>query len=350
MAGLLSGAIAGAIGGAGKAMQFNAQGQIEEKRKKALLTLEQDMAMERQDDQQQFTGQENDKTRTFQREERIGGQDFTAGQNQLTRAQERELALLRERGANSRAAMSRDDWQMMTSSDGKPVRVNVRDGTIEPMDVPEGINLSSESWSDRDQAYIESLQAEMDSLQEVAKTGILSDEQQARIQQIPQEMRTYAQDIDADSEVLSAYGDMRGDSEQSAPGSGGRGLLAQGMEGDGPSVERLVQDERGERARTQELNAVEREATEAQREADRMIEQIRYEQAGNASPGGLMSGINQARGQGGVSGETLQQAQALAERLTKVGNNENLTRDRRRWISERLLQLEELGVPINLED
>lgn len=45
----IGGILAGAMGGLGNAMQHNAQGQIEEKRQRALMALEQDMAFERQD-------------------------------------------------------------------------------------------------------------------------------------------------------------------------------------------------------------------------------------------------------------------------------------------------------------
>lgn len=352
MAGLLSGAIAGAIGGGGKAMQFNAQSSIEQKREAALEKLRHGNAMERQDDQQQFTAGENEQDRGFRKEERIAGQEFTAGQNQLTREQERQLAVMRESGANSRAAMGRNDWKMMTSSDGKPVRVNTRTGVIEAMAVPEGIDLSSDSWGDRDQAYIESLQAEMDGLQEIAKTGILSDEQQSRLQQIPQEMRTYAQGIDADAEVLGAYEGMQGGNGNVPPegirrpgllsGEGGSDSGAQGASGSGePTDAREVIFQREQQAQA-------KRATREKTEETKRLSSVAKDTANDLK--NFRDYANTSMG--GGSSEWASRERSLLDQgrqqMTELMSAYNGTQDEdlRSLLMESMEELREAGVPL----
>ncbi|MFG6159617.1 hypothetical protein ACGTNG_12495 [Halomonas sp. 1390] len=355
MAGLLGQALAGALMGGGQAVQHNAQSRIEQKRQEALAEVKHRYRMAQQDDQQQFTRGENQRTREFNRSERLEGQDFTAGQNQLTREQQRELALLRERGANSRAAMGRNDWEVMQANDGSLVRINTRSGDIEPMDAGD-MRFGGESWTERDQAYVESLQSEMESLQEIAKTGMLSEEQKARMQAIPQEMRTYAQGIDSGSETLSAYEQWRQGQQGSTgggsggpppliarPGAQGSGGGQSGQEGGTTASDYMAERERqqAEAERNREADARVSEMTdEAKRIAGRLTIPDRF--SGGFQRGGL---LNRANG-GGI--DTQAERQAAQQVLVEVAAQHDTERDpdRKAQLKEAMDALLEAGVTL----
>ncbi|TFH85279.1 hypothetical protein EQG41_18370 [Billgrantia azerbaijanica] len=266
------GLLGAALAGGGRAVEENADNKLKQMRDQAIIKMRQE----------------------FQRRERIAGQEFTAGENQQTRTfqaeqsgldrtQQRELAEMREAGANNRSAMSRNDWEVMQANDGSLVRINSRTGDIQPMDAGD-MQFGGESWSERDQAYVESLQSELESLQEIAKTGVLSDAQQQRMQEIPQEMRTYAQGIDVDDAVLGTYGNMRGGNQGGKlPPVGIRkpGLLSGGMPGEGgrgggeSPAARDVLDQRQQAQRQEAKNeqrddAVEEMVKDAKRIAGRL--------------------------------------------------------------------------------
>lgn len=202
---MIGGLLAGAMAGGGEALQHNAKSQIEQKRQTALESLRQKHRVDLEDNRQ-----------AFQSSEREAGEVFTSGENQANRQHDTRLARMREQGANNRAAMNRNDWEVMQTADGSLARINSRTGEIAPMDSG-GLDFGSEAWTDRDQAYLDSLQAEMEGLQEEAKTGMLSDEQKQRMQQIPQDMRTYAEDIDTDNEVYGAHEGIQGGGNGSPP-------------------------------------------------------------------------------------------------------------------------------------
>lgn len=69
MAGLLAGAMAGALKGGGEAVQKNAQVDLEEKRAATLADINHRYAMERQDDTQTYTTKEREAGEVFKREQ-----------------------------------------------------------------------------------------------------------------------------------------------------------------------------------------------------------------------------------------------------------------------------------------
>ncbi|WP_277810698.1 hypothetical protein [Chromohalobacter canadensis] len=127
MAGLL-GAVAGAIGGAGAAVQENARSEIQKRKEQALLDLRNRYAMERQDDQQTFTASQNEQDRSFRAE-----------QSQADRQQRRELAEMQEAGASSRSANGA--WTVMPTENGGYTRFNTATG--ETSSLPEGVDYGA---------------------------------------------------------------------------------------------------------------------------------------------------------------------------------------------------------------
>ncbi|WP_163650701.1 hypothetical protein [Modicisalibacter sp. 'Wilcox'] len=97
MAGLLSSALAGAVSGAGKAIQNNAQGDLELKRSAALEKVRHQSDMAKLDDQQQFTTSERLSTEKFKRKE-----------NQLDREALTQRGL--NRNAQPTASMREAQW------------------------------------------------------------------------------------------------------------------------------------------------------------------------------------------------------------------------------------------------
>lgn len=343
------GLLGAALSGGGQAVQQNAQSRIKQMHDQAMEKMRQKYQTSERVAGQDFAAQQTDKEFEFRKGERIAGQDFTAGQNQLTREQERELALLRERGANSRAAAGRNDWQMMTSSDGQPIRVNTRTGTIEPMAVPDGISFpKGDSWGERDQAYIDSLQAELSALQEIGKSGMpLSDEQQSRLQQIPQEMRTYAQGIDADGEVMSAYDSMRSGQSGAPPENIRRpGLLTQpqGSETQPSGAREVIQQ--------QEQQQEQQQATRQQTADVRRLASTAKDTAKTLQN---FRDYNSGMQMGGSSGEWTQRRQQLrqegVQQMSTLMEAYNGTEDRdlRDLLMEGMEELRRAGVPLPQE-
>lgn len=172
MAGLLSGAMAGAIGGAGQAVQQNAQGQLEQLRQEALRKVEHKYTMEIQDEQQQFTAGENEQNRGFQAE-----------QKDLDRGQQRELADMRERGADRRTGMqvsAQSARNLVQGHDeqGNPAwfnpttgqQVSAPDGFQVPRDGPDA---RGDDWS-RQRYEIQWLRDDIEDLEERLDKGDVS--------------------------------------------------------------------------------------------------------------------------------------------------------------------------------
>ena len=346
---MAAGLLAGAIGGMGKAMQQTAQGQIEEKRKRALMELEQGMAMERQDDQQQFSRGERKAGQDFTSGENAADRDFRAGESAADREQRLSLAQMQEAGANSRAAAGRNDWELVPLEGGGYGRYNPRTNQFENANLPEGAQIGDDDISQRDKLRYGSLSDRAKTLREKQAEGIvpLTPEEKAQLGQ-----------LEAQMEGILGRGSQGGMTplERLMAGEGGpqQGAATTGSDvptgGDQPTVRGLLSQQMNERQNTQEANEARRAADQASDRADAVLERIDRELAGGAIPGRRMANINQARGRGGnVSQETLAEAQEVAEELLSLDNNPTLSGDKKRWIAERLLRLKDAGVPLNLK-
>ncbi len=344
----MAGILAGAIAGGAKAMQWNAQGQIEEKRKRALMTLEQEMAMERQDDQQAFTAGENDKTRTFQRSERIEGQEFTAGENQADRQLSRWQTGVQQSGADRRAAMGRNDWELVPLEGGGYGRYNTRTGQYEDASLPEGAVMSGADGelSDRDKYQLDGIADRMETIRDRASD----------------EMRELTPDEKAE------LGRLQGQYDSLLSNSGGSTLFQRLMAGEGggdaegeppPLIAQPGAESPGN-ARADEDGAsasdflAERrqrqEAAEQNAEADTRVGQLAdqadqlAEQVGpQLRPGGLINSVRQAAGQ---NGQARQEAQSLLAELSAAYDAES-DDDRRAILARAMGQLQDAGVTLD---
>ncbi|MGM0783912.1 MAG: hypothetical protein ACQEUM_07355 [Pseudomonadota bacterium] len=339
---MAAGLLAGAIQGLGGAMQQNAQSTIEQKRQTALEKLRHDKAMERQESQQEFTAGESTKDRGFRAE-----------QSGLDRQQQRELAEMRERGANSRTAMGRNDWQLVPLEGGGYGRYNPRTNQFEEASLPEGAQIGGEGMSDRDKYRLDMLADRANALREKQAEGIepLTTEEKAQLGRIESQMEAMLGGRDGGG-MTPFERLMAGEegAETDAPREGESPRTTSPRDGDEPSVRGLLSQQIEERRNTQEANEARRSANQASNRADAILERIESEMAGGASPGGLMADINQAAGRGGsISDDTLAEAQQVAEELLSLDQNPNLSSDQKRWIAERLVRLQEAGVPLNLE-
>ncbi|GEK48425.1 hypothetical protein HPA02_27080 [Bisbaumannia pacifica] len=345
MAGLLASALAGAMMGGGRAMQQNAQSRIQQRRDEALRRLDHDLSMARQNDQQQFTAGQNQQDR-----------DFRAEQGGLDRSQQRELAEMRERGANRRTSMQigarreegRNDWQMVRTGDGM-VQYSPSRNEYRPANLPEGAQMGGGELSERDRYRLDGIAGQIETIRERA-----SDEMRELTTEEKAEMGRLQGQYDA---LLGGGGSLTplerllaGEGGAQPGGEQGQAPRGGSQNGGQPTVRGLLSQEMEERRNTQEANEARRAATQASERADAVIDRIEREMAGGASPGGMMADINRARGQGGsVSDETMTEAQQVAEELLSLDQNPNLSADRKRWIAERLLRLQDAGVPLNLE-
>lgn len=328
---MLGGIIAGAMGGGGQAVQQNAMSRIEQLRAEALQKLSHEYDMARQGHDQEF-----------RRGERIEGQEFTAGENQANREQNRQLAEMRERGANSRVGAGRNDWQLVPLEGGGYGRYNARTNQFEEANLPPGTQLGGGELSARDKYRLDDMSSQINAIRKRAGDEMreLTTEEKAELGRLQ-------------GQFDSLLGTGRGATplERLLAGEDLSGEVPASEGGEGPadreSVRGLLNQEIEEQRNTQEANAARRQYNAARDKADSLIDRIDRELAGGASPGGLMAGINEARGQSGqISDSTLAEAQQVAEELLSLDDNPNISADQRRWIAERLMRLRDAGVPV----
>lgn len=143
MAGLIGTALAGALAGGGSAMKENAMSQIKQRHEEAMTKLDHDLAMERQDDSQQF-----------QTDERVAGQEYQTGRDETLQGYEQENANLahdlkmqqeryRQGQQNARSAAGRqaNDWQLVPNDDGGYTQYSPSRNESRPANLPEGVNM-----------------------------------------------------------------------------------------------------------------------------------------------------------------------------------------------------------------
>ena len=166
---MAAGLLAGAIGGMGKAMQQTAQGQIEEKRKRALMELEQGMFMDRQKDSQQFQASERGATETFQtgRDETLQG--YEQSNARLTHGLNMDQERYRQGQQNSRANAQQNDWETIRLSDGSIGRYNPQTGDYEKTELPGSALVGDEGdLSDVEKKRFDLLSDDIDAIRERA--------------------------------------------------------------------------------------------------------------------------------------------------------------------------------------
>ncbi|MGQ7248302.1 hypothetical protein ACUN9Y_13325 [Halomonas sp. V046] len=361
---MIGGLLAGGVAGGGKAVQTNALGELESRRRAALAKLEHDQAMVRQDDQQEFSRGERVAGEQYQsgRDETLQGyqQDNTRLTHDLSMQQERyrqgQQNYRTNRTISSREAEGSNDWQLVQTDDGyaqwSPSRNAYRDANL-----PDGAQMGGQELTSRDEIRIKDLQSRRELIANQLNGDIPPGPEEA--ESLNSQLGTINSQIDRlvggqrtqsiDAEIDAALDDVTG------PAPAGTGLLQQGMgadrTGDAESVAGMIQRADSDRENRQAEDSARQAATQARDAADDVLDRLEYEMAGNASSGGMMAGINTARGTAGrASEETLDEAASVAARLLESSKSEYVSEDQRRWISERIIRLRDMGVPIELEN
>ncbi|MGS2743615.1 hypothetical protein ACU6TU_08460 [Halomonas sp. LS-001] len=368
--GLLTGAMAGLGAGLSQTGDFLMQVTAEEEKEKRLRQYE--MAREKRQNQRQdmirsedreWQLEDYDKQREhsledyqMQRTDQVEDRDFQANFT-LKRDDtqyERQMAMERyrqsqqnARSAASRAASRRQQpkWQLMPDGNGGYIQYDPVTNQSRAANLPEGVGATNE-WGDRDKALMNAFENEYSALSKRAETmGVeaLDPSEQRRLKELPTLMQQHitgmdAGDVDAELDAALGVGGV-------TPSGADNTMEEEG----GGTIPGLVNRELENRSNDAEAAKSRREATQARKEADRVIGKVEREKVGGATPGGLMAGINEAAGRGGgISQETLNEAQSAANNLIALDNNPNISADQKRWIAERLIELKNLGVPVNL--
>lgn len=358
---MAAGLIAGAIQGLGGAMQHNAQGQIEEKRQRALMQLEQDMAIERDEIQHGQRMDELGQRHEYNVDELGVRHGYNLEELDVRHGNDMQQERYRQSMQNARhystlSAREREgsnDWQMVKTEDGGLVQYSPSRNSYRDANLPEGAMMGGMDGelSERAKYQLDGIASRIEAIRDRASDEMreLTPDEKAELGRLRGE---YDSLLGSGSGMTTLERLMAGEAGgDTAPPSGGETSPRQSpTAGDQPTVRGLLSQQIEERRNTQESNEARRLATQASDRADAVIDRIEKEMAGGASPGGLMASINEARGRGGsVSDETMAEAQQVAEELLSLDRNPNLSADRKRWIAERLMRLQDAGVPIDLE-
>ncbi|MEL7966399.1 hypothetical protein AAG587_08480 [Vreelandella neptunia] len=333
--GLLGAALAGGAGAA----QENAKTRIKQMHDDAILRM-----------RQNFATSEREASQEYGTQERVAGQQFTSGENEANRGHDLTLTQMREQGANSRsgaqisAADRRAQWgarQIVPLEGGGYGQYDPINNSVSPL--PEGVDFASMAGggdlTGRQKAQLDMLENQAKPLRDKLSEGMtpLTPEEKATLGQIEAQAQSI---IGGGQQSMTPFQQLmqgEGSSQTEAP------------EANPDSIPGQVRQQQEQQRNTQEANEARREASQARDSADAVLERIEREAAGGASRGGLLAGINKAAGRGEVSQEAIAEAQQVAQQILALDQNPNISADEKRWLSERLIRLQEAGVPLNLD-
>ncbi|MDR5867917.1 hypothetical protein [Halomonas koreensis] len=363
---MAAGILAGALAGAGKAMQWNAQGQIEEKRQRALMALEQDNAREMEGIRHQNT-LERDEVQHGQRLDELGQRhDYNVDELGVRHGYSMEQERYRQGNQNARHSASlaegSNDWQLIKTEGGGLVQYSPSRNASRPANLPEGAQIGggmNGELSDRDKYQLDGIQDRIEAIrsqasdemreltaEEKAELGRLQGQYDALLGggsgQTPLQRLMAGEGDGADSTPPpttaepATEGQAAGSRSEAPAGDTARGIIAR---------------QREQQSSFLEQRDVKAAAEEAKDEADAVIDEIYRERTGGySSPVMQDRFLAQNGGTAEASQETIERAQAVADRLLEVSRSEHVSEDQRRWIAERIMQLQDLGVPIELDD
>ncbi|MCD6006918.1 hypothetical protein [Halomonas sp. IOP_31] len=332
----MAGLLAAALGGAGEAVQTNAKLELKKRKEAALMGLRQKYAMEQQNDQQQFTATENDKGRTFQRGERIAGQDFTAAENTADRNLRSNLAAQQEAGANSRSAAG--GWTVVPNQDGGYSRFNTVTG--ETGDVPEGINPSGGGEiTKRQELMFKQLGGQIEQIDKQLNdsNAMLDEATRAQLKVKRNQLAGEQRQIIGMGEQSSG-GDLatRLADTLGAPEEGAR----QG--GQPQDFNTAVQRTQQNRQATEQQQQTEKQQTQIESQIDDVAGQV--QSIFGSRPNGLLGQSSKSLGMS--SADKQQQGRALLKQMRTLYNDPNTSEFQRRRIAEQLDALAKAGISI----
>lgn len=342
MAGLLAGAMMGLGQGVNEAGNFLLRAKADEIKEARLQKYE--MAREQRQNQRQDKIRGEDRSwqqedYQMQRSDAVEDRDFNAD---MTRWQVNTT----QNGANSRAAMQinasreqgRNDWQLVPDGKGGYGRYSPSRNEWGQANLPPGTDPNGGNLTDSQKAQLNMLENQAKPLREKMADGMpLTPEEKTTLGRIESDAQTI---LTPNQQGMTPF-------QQLMQGEGGNEEEAPAASPD--SIPGQVRQQQEQQRNTQEANQARREASQARDAADDIIKRIEREAAGGASRGGLLAGINKAAGRGEVSQEAMAEAQQVAQQILALDQNPNISADEKRWLSERLIRLQEAGVPLNLD-
>lgn len=328
------GLIGGALAGGAEAAQDNARTRIKQMHDDAILRMRQEFATSEREAGQQFS-----------REERMAGQEFTSGENQANRQHDMGLLQMREAGANRRSAAQiaasreqRPQWQMVPDGNGGYIQYDPVSNNYREANLPDGATFAGGDLTSRQKAQLDMLENQAKPLRDKMADGF---------ELTPEEKTTLGQ-LEAQAQSLIGGGQQgMTPFQQLMQGEGDSQVESPAVNPD--SIPGQVRQQQEERRNTQEANEARRQASQARDSADAVLQRIEREAAGGATRGGLLAQVNRAAGRGEVSQEAIAEAQQVAQQILALDQNPNISADEKRWLSERLIRLQEAGVPLNLD-
>jgi hypothetical protein len=335
------GLIGGALAGGAEAAQDNARTRIKQMHDDAILRM-----------QQAFSTSEREAGQQYSTQERVAGQEYTSGENAASREQAMTLAQMREQGANSRsgaqisAADRRAQWgarQIVPMEGGGYGQYDPVNNNVAPL--PDGVDFGSMAgggdFTDRMKYQLDGITDQIENIRSRA-----SDEMRAMTDKERMELGVLEDKYNGLLEGGQQYMTPLQMLQQGEAGETAHGGSAQPAP---ESIPGKVRQQQEDQRNTQEANDARRQASQARDAADAILQRIERESVGGASSGGLLAQVNRAAGRGEVSQEAMDEAQQVAQQILSLDQNPNISADQKRWLSERLIRLQEAGVPLNLD-
>lgn len=327
------GIIAGALAGGGEAVRDAAMLELNKRKQAALAKLDNDLAMQRQDDSQQFTAGENTKTRDFTTDERNASQDFTSTEN----ARNRQTTI--SQNAADRALTLDQGNQLVPNADGTGYML-YNPYTNTTQNAPAGIDpqsLAGGEMTERDQAQLDVWSTQAEGLRERISNGLATPDDKIRLGEIEADMQ----------QLLGGGGgaNLIDTLEQTLDGvdpAGGNNPIATNISGQ-PSATGLLNSARQEDKRRAAKQETAARVDNLTGQADNLIEAMTpkgRDQGGvlGVSSAALMPGASRTDPQFAV------EAQAVANELIKIHDNPGTSDFQRNQIIDALYRLQDLGV------
>jgi len=324
------------MAGAGEAVQTNARTQIKAQKEAALMDLRNRYAMQRQNDQQQFTAGENQADRQLRRDE-----------GQADRQQRANLAAQQQAGAQSRT--NAGGWTVVPKQGGGYQRFNTITG--ETGDVPEGINPTGGQITKRQELMFKQYGDQIEQIDKRLNdsSAMLDDQQRAELKAQRNRLESQQQQIigmqgqqgggDLASRLANQL-NLPADGGKPAPQGGQQGSQSSGQNDNFQSaVERTQQNRQAQQAQQQ----TEQRQARIESQVDDVTAQVQSIFGQDVRKGLL--GIS-SRAVGMSDADKQQKGRELLNQMRALYNDPNTSEFQRRRIAEQLDTLANAGISI----
>ncbi|MFC0268586.1 hypothetical protein [Kushneria aurantia] len=348
----MAGLLASALGGAGKAIQANAQAEIKRRKEAALMELRHRNDMTRQDDQQ-----------SFQTDERVAGQQYQKNRDERLQDYEQDNIGLRHNNAmtqeryaqgqqNDRTlatidAQNRhdaDDWQLMSTENGRYVQYSPSRNETRDANLPAGVGAAGGDLTDRQKYRLDNITGQMESIRSRASDQMREPTAEEKMQLGSLEAQ-YNAILGGGQGGMTVFEQlMAGELSTDQQTAGVEGAQQDAEQQD--SVRGILRRQQAARQRQSEIDASQQKAEQARDRADDVLgqlERLERDQRGR-TPGVLGALVNPPR-----RSDLMDEAQQAARELLTLDRDPNLSADQKRWIAESLVRLQQAGVAIDLQ-